>query len=122
MQRKMDLVRFILMQIEASRLGAAVPPFGLHAFAPEEIRYHLHLMMEDGLIEGSPVNNSGTDPRHEPEAFTLTAKGHDFLDLARDPKRWSQAHAVIRTIGSAPIAVWMRVLNDLLVKELGVAS
>src|SRR5262249_37618983 len=103
MKRNMDLVRFILIEIENSPLGKAVPPFGLLAFKPEDVRYHLHLMTEDGLIEDAdvtPNKNTATDevPR------VLTAKGHDFLDLARDRNRWNQAHVIIRKVGSAPIA------------------
>ncbi len=45
-----------------------------------------------------------------------------FLDLAREPKRWNQTKAIIGNVGSAPISVWMKLLNDLILKELGVAS
>ena len=121
MQRNMDLVRIILMRIEDSPSGWAAPPFGLQGFAPEQVDYHSHIMMEDGLIEGIDVANMWS---RTPEAMprALTAKGHDFLDLARDQMRWNKAHAIIRKVGSAPIAVWMKVLNDLLLKELGAAS
>jgi hypothetical protein len=121
MQRNMDLVRLILMRIEDSYSGWSTPPFGLQGLAPETIRYQAHIMTEDGLLEGADVPNlRGTDPEAMPLA--LTAKGHDFLDLARDQTRWNQAHLIIRKVGSAPIAVWMKVLKDLLLKELGVAS
>jgi hypothetical protein len=109
------------MRIEASPSGWAEPPFGLQGFAPEQVRYHAHIMTEDGLIESVPVPNAET-PGSEAMPRALTAKGHDFLDLARDQKRWNQAHIIIRKVGSAPIAVWMKVLNDLLLKELHVAS
>ena len=95
-------------------------PFGIAGYAPEEVGYHAHIMMEDGLIEGVDVTNFESKG---PEAIplALTWKGHEFLDLARDQKRWNQAHAIIRKVGSAPLSVWMKVLNDLVLKELGVA-
>ena len=52
----------------------------------------------------------------------LTWKGHEFLDLARDQNRWNQAKGIIGRVGSAPLAVWTKVLNDLVLKELGAAS
>jgi hypothetical protein len=117
----MDLVRTILLRIEDSQTGWASHPFGIAGFAPEQIGYHAHIMMEDGLIEGTNVTTMqskgpGAMPR------SLTWKGHEFLDLARDQKRWNQAKAIIHKVGSAPLSVWTKVLNDLLLKDLGAAS
>jgi hypothetical protein len=116
MQRNMDLVRTILMRIEDSLSGWAAPPFGIAGFTPEQVSYHAHIMMEDGLIGIAGMDKSGSLGR------SLTWKGHEFLDLARDQKRWNQAKAAIGKVGSAPISVWMKILQDLMFKELGVAS
>src|SRR5262245_34913165 len=102
MQRDMDLVRAILMRIADSPSRGAVEPFGILEATPEEIRYHSHIMTEDGLIESVDLTSvegksSETMPR------SLTWKGHEFLDLARDQKRWIQAKAAIEKVGSAPI-------------------
>ena len=121
MQRNMDLVRTILMRIEESPSGWAEHPFGIAGFTPEQVGYHAHIMMEDGLIEGVDITRmGGKGPEAMPQA--LTWKGHEFLDLARDQKRWNQAKAQIGKVGSAPLSVWAKVLNDLVLKELGVAS
>ncbi len=121
MQRNMDLVRMILMRIEANPSGWAAQPFGILGFTTEEVGYHSHIMAEDGLIEGVDVTTTHSKAT-EAMPRALTWKGHEFLDLARDQKRWNQAHAIIRKVGSAPISVWMKVLNDLLLKDLGAAS
>jgi hypothetical protein len=122
MQRNMDLVRTILMRIEDSPSGWAAHPFGIAGYTPEQVGYHARIMMEDGLIEDFDIltPERSKDPKAMPRA--LTWKGHEFLDLARDQKRWNQANATIGKVGSAPISVWMKVLNDLILKELGVAS
>jgi hypothetical protein len=121
MQRNMDLVRTILMRIEGGLPGWVAQPFGIEGFTPEQVRYHAHIMIEDGLIEGIDVTSfESKGPEAMPQS--LTWRGHEFLDLARDQKRWNQAKAMIGKIGSAPISVWMKVLNDLVLKELGVAS
>jgi len=121
MRRNMDLVRKILMRIEDSRSGWAEQPFGIEGFTREEVAYHAQIMMEDGLIEGVDVTTMHSTGR-EVLPRALTWKGHEFLDLARDQSRWNQAKAIVGKIGSAPISVWMKVLNDLVLKELGVAS
>lgn len=121
MQRNMDLVRTILMRIEASYALKVSPPFGIVSAGPEEVSYYVHIMKEDGLIEavnGVPPSNSDS----ETVPVRLTWRGHEFLDLARDQTRWLQAKARIAKVGSAPIAVWMKVLNDLVLKDLGIAS
>ena len=121
MQRNMDLVRTILMRIEDSSSGWAVQPFGIAGFIPEKVGYHAHIMMEDGLIEGVDVTNMlSKGPEAMPQR--LTWKGHEFLDLARDQKRWNQAKTLIGKVGSAPLSVWTKILNDLVLKDLGVAS
>lgn len=121
MQRNMDLVRTILLRIENSPSGWAAQPFGIAGFTPEQVGYHAHIMMEDGLIEGVDVTNMHSK---SPEAMpqSLTWKGHEFLDLARDQNRWNQSKAAISKVGSAPLSVWMKVLHDLVLKELGAAS
>jgi Hypothetical protein (DUF2513) len=117
MQRNMDLVRTILLRIEDSASGWAAQPFGIAGFTPEQVGYHAHIMMEDGLIEGVDVANfESKGPEALPQA--LTWKGHEFLDAARDQKRCNQAKAIIGKIGSAPVSVWLKVLHDLLLKEL----
>jgi hypothetical protein len=117
MQRNMDLVRMILMRIENGRSGWAPQPFGIQGFSREEVGYHAHIMMQEGLIEGSDVTSTESAG---PEAIptSLTWKGHEFLDLARDQERWNRAKAIIAKVGSAPISVWMQVLTDLLMKSV----
>ena len=116
MQRNMDLVRTILMRIEDSPSGWAAQPFGIAGFTPEQVAYHANIMMEDGLIQIADFDNPGGLGR------SLTWKGHEFLDLARDQKRWNQAKIAIGKVGSAPLSVWMKVLQDSMLKELGAAS
>src|SRR5207237_6844454 len=102
MQRNMDLVRTILMRIEESQSGGA-EPFEIAGFTPEQVGYHSHIMMEEGLIEGVDVTTGHSKgPEIMPRA--LTWKGHEFLDLARDQKRWNQAKILIGKVGSAPLS------------------
>lgn len=117
MQRNMDLVRMILMRMESNSSGWAPQDLGIKGFPPEEIGYHCHIMIQEGLIEGSDVTNAESAG---PEAIptTLTWKGHEFLDLVRDQERWNRAKAIIAKVGSAPISIWMKVLADLLWKSV----
>jgi hypothetical protein len=117
MQRNMDLVRMILMRLETSASGWAPNDLGIKSFPPEQIGYHAHIMMQEGLIEGSDIT---TMHSAGPEAIprSLTWKGHEFLDLARDQERWNRAKAIVAKIGGAPISVWMKVLTDLMLQGI----
>jgi hypothetical protein len=117
MQRNMDLVRMILMRMEGNPSGWAPRDLGIKAFSPGEIAYHCHIMMQEGLIESCDVTGS-TSVGPEAIPTSLTWKGHEFLDLARDQERWNRAKAIIAKVGSAPISVWMKVLTDLLWKSV----
>src|SRR4051794_317878 len=113
MQRNMDPVRIILMRLEGNPSGWAPRDLGIKGFPPEEIGYHAHIMLQEGLIEGTDVTSTASSG---PEVIptSLTWKGHEFLDLARDQERWNRAKAIIAKVGSAPISVWVKVLTDLL--------
>jgi hypothetical protein len=112
----MDLVRTILLGIESSPPGGTRLDFGL-SYSPQEIGYHLYIMKQEGLIEGHDVT-SGESRGPEIIPRGIAWKGHEFLDLARDQERWNQAKAIIARVGSAPIAVWTKVLSDLLLKSV----
>ena len=113
MQRNMDLVRTILMRIENSPSGRVSPEFGIQGYPPDQVRYHSHIMVQEGLIEGIDVTTMhSAGPESVPTG--LTWKGHEFLDLARDQDRWNRAKSIIAKVGSAPISVWMKVLGDFL--------
>lgn len=115
MQRNMDLVRMILTRLENSPEGWAPRDFGIQSFSPQEIGYHAHIMKQEGLIEAADVTHLGS-PGPEAMPRSLTWKGHEFLDLARDQDRWNRAKAIIGKVGGAPIAVWMKVLTDLMLQ------
>ncbi|MBX7106747.1 MAG: DUF2513 domain-containing protein [Gemmataceae bacterium] len=117
MQRNMDLVRTILMRMEGNSSGWAPNDLGIKGFSPGEVGYHCHIMMQEGLIEGTDTTAKlSVGPEAMPSS--LTWKGHEFLDLARDQERWNRAKALIAKVGSAPISVWTKVLNDLLWKSV----
>ena len=117
MQRNMDLVRMILLRMEADSSGRAPQDLGIKSYPPDEIGYHAHIMMQEGLIDGFK-----TESHPEAIPISLTWKGHEFLDLVRDQERWNKAKAVIAKVGSAPISVWMKVLSDLLWKSVETVS
>lgn len=77
MKRNADLVRDILQSVEAD-----------HATIQSEItdqdiiNYHLHLMIDGGLLQGQEINEGKW------RIHGLTWEGHELLDLIGDDVRW----------------------------------
>ncbi len=93
MRRDMDLIRELLLKLEALPIG----PGDIFHMMPddEEIRidgfdaiaieYHAALLSEAGLIDPGPR------PMMQGITFcSLTWAGHDFLDAVRDPVIWTK--------------------------------
>ena len=93
MRRDMDLIRELLLKLEAMPLRAgAMTTLNGHASAmhvegktADEITHHLTMLRDAGLIE-SP----GSQPAGGITFRTLTWEGADFLDAVRDPEVWKK--------------------------------
>jgi hypothetical protein len=106
MKRDMELVRELLLKIEA----ATVKP-SWRALAPQgdetEIQRvigHIRLLDEGGLIKGTKSIHDGSDI---PENIELTWKGHEFLDDVRDPVVWGKTKERAKAVASVGLDfVW----------------
>lgn len=88
MKRDMDLIRDLLLAIEAdgqfNGLSIVEPSIGDLGITEDNfyvIAYHLTLLIEAGIIEGR-------DGMRMPMLRRLTWAGHDFVDSIRDPDVW----------------------------------
>ncbi len=120
MKRDMDLIREILLAIEADEHGFA-PKIEIPGYTQEQIGYHAVLLGEAGLVQVVDVTSMGSK---SPEAMVnrLTWAGHEFLDSARENKRWNQAKDMINKIGGVPIQVLIALLTELAKNSLGLGK
>jgi hypothetical protein len=82
MKRDMELVRAILLAMEAPSHDFAPHPFTVAGYDQDVIGHHLWLMEQGELITASDMTGMG-------EASCITWKGHDFLDTVRSEKVWT---------------------------------
>jgi hypothetical protein len=121
MKRDMNLVRAILLAIEASPSGDAPSDLKIEGYAEQQINYHVYVMIEAGLVEGSDVTTFGS-PGPEAIASRLTWAGHEFLDAARDDKRWKHALSMVTDCaGSVTIDVLKQLLVAMMRSSLGLS-
>ncbi len=111
MKRDLELIRKMVLTIEDSPDGWAPHPLEIDGYSQAQIGYHAYLLVDAGLAQGQDVT---TNDSSGPEAFisSLTWKGHEFADAARDDGRWAKAMGVVQEKGGA---ITLGVLTQLLV-------
>jgi hypothetical protein len=115
MQRDVDLVRQLLLDIE--RRGAACPIDALRtdgrADGDERFRYHLQLLTDDGLI-ADVVAPAASGP-----CVRLTHVGHEFVELARSEAFWREAKAAVSaSAGGMPLTLLRALLTKRAWREI----
>lgn len=112
MKRDMELIRKMVLAVEDGQNGYAPDDLQIDGYTAEQLGYHAHLLIQDGLATGpitSHINGSGPSA----QLTTLTWKGHDFADAARDETRWRKAMGIVQAKGGA---VTLDILKDLLLQ------
>ncbi len=108
MKRNIELVRLLLLKVEGEQ-----PP-DLDAFTDEQVRYHFALLSDAGLVRASS-NGYLSGPK------SLTWKGHDFLDLSRNPTVWQHFRNTVRAAAAdLSIGLATRLLEKLAGEHLGI--
>jgi len=118
MKRDMDLIRAMLLAIEAENHGFAPEKIEIMGYDQEQIGYHALLLGEAGLAIVREVTTAGGK---SPQAIItrLTWAGHEFLDASREPRIWNQAKDTIGKIGSASLPIWIALLTKLIENKVG---
>ena len=115
----MNLVRQLVLVIEADQSGFAPKNLVVDGYSNEEIGYHLFIMLEAELIRGADVTVHGAK---SPEAIvtSLTWAGHEFADAARDEDLWAKAMKLTKEkAGGVTLDLLMKLLTSLASSALG---
>jgi len=115
MQRDTDLVRQILLDLEARGSYADWLDIDIEAYSPEQVDYHLELLVEAGFIR---VSATGRElARGHP--LRLTWEGHELLDAVRSEDRWGAVRALSDRAGGLPFATIRAALVEMAQREAG---
>lgn len=112
MKRDADLIREILFQVEASPTTEDSIGLNFEEHDLDQVSYHVLLLHEAGLIVA--VNEGtgyGEDENWKP--IRLTWHGHEFLDAARDERRWGKVKKVMTKTGGLAMSVVEHLLIEL---------
>ena len=123
MKRDMDLVRKILIATEENEDPFGfdnLDDIGIKGYSDSQISYHVQIMAQANLIEADQATGFG-DLNMWP--IGLTWEGHEFLDNARDEKRWGKAKGIMVQVGSFSFDILKAVLIEMAKKAaLGMVS
>ena len=98
MKRDLDLVKSILVKIEANPDPIGWIEIELLEASAIEVAYHVKILSQSGLIEAVNVTTrSGFDWK----AISLTWKGHEFLDTIRNDTVWVKTKEAIKSKGGS---------------------
>jgi Hypothetical protein (DUF2513) len=120
MKRDMDLIRKLLLAVEASDSGIMTKNTVIEGFTEEQIGHHADLIAEAKLEVAYELRGDNI-----PTFFILrlTWPGHEFLEAARSESIWRKAVGTLKEKG---IGMGFDVLKDLLVRlgrsALGLAA
>ncbi len=118
MKRDMDLVRSILLQVEANEDDPrGMIPLDIPGKSPMDVSYHVMLMAEAGLITAHDLSSS-SGYNFIPKR--LTWSGHEFLDAARNETVWNETKmTVAKKAGTVSFEVLKALLSQATLRLVG---
>jgi hypothetical protein len=111
MKRDMDLIRSILLELEASQKPMYFNnPKNIYRklenrYDLKQIWYHLELLEDACLIvfvenEDEIIEYAPSKYEHPRELGRMTWEGHEFLEAAKNEPHWNRAKEIIKEKGS----------------------
>ncbi len=124
MHRDMDLVREILLKIEADpefdgnkMRGISGAALGITDHTDPEIFYNAVHLVEEGYLEGNvKMAHAGLVMVKK-----LTWRGHEYLDATRDPDIWEKTKAKAKGAASVGMGLLFEIAKAEIKKKLGLS-
>lgn len=115
MKREMELVREILLRVEASDEALGSGEILIPDFKKNQIGKHCKWLVQAGFLEGLESGNlAATFPEYL--GLDLTWQGLEFLETIRDPKIWAQTKTVLGKTGNWTATLLTDVAGQLALK------
>ena len=92
MKRDLELCRQIMLKIEEHYDPTeSLVYVELDGFTADQIGYNISLLSQAGLIEEWGAGHGSANNQYDHSASSLTWRGHEFLDNARNDNVWNKA-------------------------------
>ncbi|WP_025804579.1 DUF2513 domain-containing protein [Pseudomonas chlororaphis] len=97
-----DLVREILLAVEAHDEAQGWMTLTIQGRSPKEVSYHVMLLDEAGLLSGISLGGLNS---FEWQPKRLTYQGHEFLETVRDGEVWRRTKEGAEKVGGAGLGM-----------------
>lgn len=110
-----DLVREVLLQVEAwlDPLGWVELEFPDRPY--EEVAYHVEKLNEAGFLQADELTSSSG---YDWKARQMTYEGHEFLDTVRDPEIWRTTKEMAKKVGVSSVEVLFQIGKNAVKQKL----
>lgn len=115
MRRDSDLIRAILLAIEADDRCEVLRLPRIEGFSREAIHFHVRLLIEKGLLHSALPDRSASQPWL---CLRLTWEGYDFVDAIRDPAAWRSVKRAAKKVGSWSIETLAAIAKNMIVAKI----
>jgi len=122
MRRDSDLIRAILIAIEADQRGEPLYAPAVDGYPDEMVHFHTRLLVERGFLKTYFPDRTGRQPW---VCIRLTWEGYDFLDHIRDPVVWRTVKHAAGKVGSWSIETLAAIAKSMILAKmeaLGIAA
>ena len=120
MQRDLDLIREILLTVEASGPSDYIYEHHIADHEHNIVCAHMELLIEGGYAVGNPDHDAAGGYVGAYIA-RLTMEGHDYLDSVRDPQIYRETKSRLEKVGgAASLAVVKEVAKTVVINALGI--
>jgi hypothetical protein len=123
MQRDMELVRKILLAMEAEPSGTGPMYPKIEGYDPDTVAYHIYIMGTGRLIECDPGVAAREGEVRKASARNIMWDGYEFLNAARDQDTWEQAKETVkgagRDLSTVTIGVLQGILTAIIARSMG---
>ena len=112
MRRDLELVRQILLAMEAHPHGFAPDAFTIAGYDQDTIGHHVWLMKQGALVTAVDVTCGG-DASPTALPGSITWDGHEFLDAVRNDRVWMKVRTELK---DRAITLPFSLIQDLAIK------
>lgn len=119
MQRDDDLIRDILLKVEATPADQEAGSVHLDGYDERTVNRHIQLLSDEGYVDATIIDSATGGIAYGASVHRITWAGHEFLANARNESFWAKAKEIVgRAGGSTSIHVLSGVLEKVASREL----
>ena len=115
MKRDSDLIRAILLAVEADAHCEVMKLPHIPGYADEAVYFHGRLLVEKGFLRTHFPDRTGSQPW---VCIRLSWEGYDFLDNVRDPTVWKAVKRVATKAGGWSIDTLAAVAKAMILAKM----